>query len=87
MGLNCLFSSGYINLLSDAKVQRGILAFVGEMDGARLKKFKSLLDSHNKNAFFYMAYETTPKAVGSGHANYHMTWDQVIEPILYRSQE
>ena len=86
MSLN-FFSSGYINLLSDAKVQRAILAFVGEMDGTRLKKFNSLLDSHNKNAFFYMAYESTTKSIGSKHANYHMSWDQVKDATLYRNQK
>lgn len=71
------FFVGYIDLLSDAKVQRAILAFVGEMDGAKLNKFNSLLDSHNKNAMFYMARTTTSNSLEHERGNYHMIWDQV----------
>ena len=67
----------YINLLSESKVQRAILAFVGEMDGSKLQRFNSLLDAHNTNAFFYMAYIQTSKTNEPEHTNYHMTWDQV----------
>ena len=72
-----LFFVGYIDLLSDAKVQRAILAFVGEMDGAKLNKFNSLLDSHNKNAMFYMAHTKSSNSLEHGQGNYHMIWDQV----------
>ena len=75
-----IFFEDYINLMSESKVQRAILAFVGEMDGSKLQKFNSLLDSHNTNAFFYMAYIKTPMSNEPEHTSYHMTWDQVKEP-------
>jgi hypothetical protein len=69
-------------LLSDTKVQRGILVFVGDMDKEKLDKMKSILDAHNVNTFFYMAYNALTQD-SSDHqdkdesANYNLIWEQV----------
>ena len=69
-------------MLSDTKVQRGILVFVGDMDKERLDKMKSIMDAHNVNAFFYMVYKASTQDSATHQnkaesANYNLLWDQV----------
>ena len=70
--------------MSETKVQRAILVFVGVMDEMKLAKMKSIMNSHNVNAFFYMVYKTATsgsvnndKGMADDSPNYYMTWDQV----------
>ena len=73
-------AKGYLNLLSDTKVQRGILLFVGAMDGGMLDKFNSLMMDHNINVFFYMVYKNELASSSSemmADQPYKMHWDQV----------
>ena len=74
----------YINLLSDTKVQRGILVFVGMMDEMKLEAMTLLMEAHNTNVFFYMAYKTDTSTYRATeeNKNYRLTWDQVSTNIV-----
>ena len=71
----------YLTMLSETKVQRGILVFAGPMDTHMLNKINSVLDDHNKNTFFYMVYKEMSSAsygIKPDDAGpYQMSWNQV----------
>ena len=65
-------------MLSETKVQRGILIFSGPMSTSMLNQLNSVLDEHNTNTFFYMVYivaSDTNKPMDNGP--YNMIWNQV----------
>ena len=67
-------------MLSETKVQRGILIFSGPMSNAMLNELNTVLDEHNTNTFFYMVYNVATegsnvmKPIDNGP--YHMIWNQ-----------
>ena len=68
----------YLTMLSETKVQRAILVFVGPMDAHMLNKINSILDVHNKNTFFYMVYNEVSHGIKPKYAGpYQMSWNQV----------
>ena len=68
-------------MLSETKVQRGILLFVDPMTTEMIGKINSMLDEHNTNTFFYMVYNEV--STGENDKNtmsngpFHMNWNQV----------
>ena len=72
-------SKGYLELLSEAKVQRGILVFVGMVNSGIVSDLKGMMDEHNMNTFFYTAYiEETRLTQEYNKSPYNlMTWNQV----------
>ena len=72
-------STGYLDLLSETKVQRGILLFVGTMDQELLVEIKTLMGENNKNSFFYTAHtEDSPSVqIYTKDLKHSMTWNQV----------
>ena len=76
----------YLNMLSETKVQRGILLFSGPMSNAMLNELNDVLDEHNTNTFFYMVYNVPTegsnvmKPIDNGP--YHMIWNQVRKLLV-----
>ena len=66
-------------MLSEAKVQRGILVFVGMVNSGIVSDLKVMMDEHNRNTFFYTAYiEETRLTQEYNKSPYNlMTWNQV----------
>ena len=72
------FKTEYLHLLSETKVQRGILVFVGLMNNTMLALFDSYIEEHNKSAFFYMAYDAAKTSGGIERAGSDsLIWAQV----------
>ena len=66
-------------MLSETKVQQGLLIFIGAMSEKMLETMNSFMDEHNKNAFIYMAYNEidTSSPAGKEERPYRMNWSQV----------
>ena len=68
-------------MLSETKVQRGILLFADPMTTDMINKINSMLDEHNTNTFFYLVYneafidENDRNTMNNGP--FHMHWNQV----------
>ena len=79
----CYIFQEYLNMLSETKVQRGILLFADPMTTEMVNKINSLLIEHNTNTFFYMVYneasvdDNNMKTISS-NGPFHMNWNQVV---------
>ena len=69
-------------MLSETKVQRGILLFADPMTNEMVNKMNSLLTEHNTNTFFYMVYnevsvDNNDMKTMTSNGPFHMNWNQV----------
>ena len=75
------FIIDYLDMLSETKVQRGILLFAEPMTSEMIDKINAMLDEHNTNTFFYLVYneasidENNKNTMSNGP--FHMNWNQV----------
>ena len=68
-------------MLSETKVQRGILLFAEPMTTEMMYKMNSILSEHNSNTFFYLVYnEDSVKdddKTSMSNGPFYMKWNQV----------
>ena len=68
-------------MLSETKVQRGILLFAEPMTTEMINTLKSLLNEHNSNTFFYLVYNEAPvddnDKMSMSNGPFYMNWFQV----------
>ena len=74
----------YLRLLSETKVQHGIMIFSGSMNDDMLDMVSSYIDEQNKNSLFYMAYNASSSARNQTPNKVdNLIWHQVnIFPIF-----
>ena len=68
-------------MLSETKVQRGILLFAKPMTTEMINTFNSLLNEHNSNTFFYLVYNEASvddnDNMSLSNGPFYMNWFQV----------
>ena len=68
-------------MLSETKVQRGILLFAEPMSTEMINTLNSLLNEHNSNTFFYLVYNEASvddnDKMSTSNGPFYMNWFQV----------
>ena len=68
-------------MLSETKVQRGILLFAEPMTSEMISTLNSLLNEHNSNTFFYLVYNEASvdgnDKMSMSNGPFYMNWFQV----------